>query len=88
MAERLGSSCRTDCWAHESREVARGAGSDEGGVVGRGWLAVCQFWGLMGRLGQVLVQPRNCLAFEMPRKHDTGAIVKGDVPKSSHRVLV
>jgi hypothetical protein len=51
VAGRLGSSGGTHCWAQECWVVAMGAGSDGGGVVGRGWLAVYWFlevWGVSG----------------------------------------
>ncbi len=66
VAERLGSSSRTHCWAQESCKAARGAGSDRVGVEGRGLLAVCRFLGAIGCLDHVLVQLRKCLTFEMP----------------------
>jgi hypothetical protein len=65
-AGRLRSSSGTHCWAQESSEAARDAGSDAVGVGERGLLAVCQFLVALGRLGRVLVQLRNCLTFKMP----------------------
>ncbi len=62
----LESSGGTRCLAQDSQEAARGFGYDDSGVVGQGRLAVCQFLGVWGHLGQALVQLRNCLTFKMP----------------------
>jgi hypothetical protein len=65
VAGRLGLSRKTHRWAQESWEAARSAGSAAGGVRVWGLLAVCQFVGVLEHLGQVLVQLRNCLTFQM-----------------------
>jgi hypothetical protein len=46
--------------------VARSAGSDVGNVAGVEWLSVCWYLRVLGCLGLVLVQLRNCLTFRMP----------------------
>ncbi len=66
VAGHLGASGVAHCWTQEWWEAARGSRSDRGCVAGRGWLAVCWFLGVMGCLGQVPVQLRNCLTFDRP----------------------
>jgi hypothetical protein len=66
VAGRCGSSSGTHCWAQESWELARGAGSAAGDVAGWELLGPCWLLGVLGRLGQVLVQLINCLTFVMP----------------------
>ncbi len=40
--------------------------SDGGSVEGQELLVLWRCLGVLGRLGRVLVQPRNCLIFKMP----------------------
>jgi hypothetical protein len=46
--------------------AASGVGSDAESMGGRQLLAVCQFLGVLGHLGPVLVKMSNCLTFKMP----------------------
>ncbi len=48
VERRLGSSRRTHCWAQNSWEAARGAGSAAGSQVGWVWLGFCWVLGVLG----------------------------------------
>ncbi len=66
VAGHLGLSWGTQFLAQDSLVVARGAGSDAGGVGGLEMSGFYQFLGALVRLGCVLVGQMNCLTFEMP----------------------
>ncbi len=66
VAVHLESSWETQFWAQESWEVARGGRRDAGAGGGRELVGFCWFLGTLGRQGQMGVQLRKCLTFEMP----------------------